>query len=148
MSPEPPPASARREVGLPRARVLLAPPEGSTVEVEVEVARTDSERRRGLMFRRSMPPDHGMLFVFDAMEHQSFWMRNTFLRLDIIFLDDRRTVVGIVEDATPLTLESRAVDADSQYVLEVHAGFARRHGLTPGTTAQFLDLPEDIDALH
>lgn len=131
---------------LPRARVIFESEDGTDgVEVEVEVAHTDATRRRGLMFRRSMPSDHGMLFLFDREEHQSFWMRNTFLRLDIIFLDGDRRVVGVIEDAPPLTTESRAVEADSQYVLEVHGGFSRTHGIGPGTRARFSDLPEDIE---
>ena len=141
-----PPSRPRRQPpALPLARVVLEPEDGPSVEVEVEVAHEDWSRERGLMFRRSMPRDHGMLFVFDRMEYQSFWMRNTFLRLDILFIDEQYRVVGIVEDAAPLTRDSRAVDAESRYVLEVHGGFARQHGLGPGTRARFLDLPEDID---
>lgn len=139
------PRPRRQPPALPLARVVLEPETGASVEVEVEVAHENWSRERGLMFRRSMPRDHGMLFVFEEMELQSFWMRNTFLRLDILFIDEQYRVVGIVEDATPLTRDSQAVDAESRYVLEVHAGFARRHGIGPGTRARFLDLPEHID---
>lgn len=127
----------------PEAEVVLMPPDAAPVRVRVELARTESARRRGLMFRRHMDPDAGMLFVFDRPERQSFWMRNTFLPLDIIFLGADRRIVGVVEDARPLTDDSRAIEAESQYVLEVHAGFAREHGLTVGTPAQLVNVPED-----
>jgi hypothetical protein len=95
------------------------------------------------MGRRRLAPDAGMLFVFERAERQSFWMRNTFLPLDIIFIGEDRRIAGVVEDATPRTDDERAVDAESRYVLEVHAGFAREHGLTAGTPVRFVNLPED-----
>lgn len=126
-----------------RAEVVLEPPGRPPVAVRVEVARTEPARRRGLMGRRRLAPDAGMLFVFERAERQSFWMRNTFLPLDIIFIGEDRRIAGVVEDATPRTDDERAVDAESRYVLEVHAGFAREHGLTAGTPVRFVNLPED-----
>jgi hypothetical protein len=128
---------------LPTGEVVLEPEGGEPVTVRVEVARTDATRRRGLMFRRHMPPDAGMLFIFEHPEVQSFWMRNTFLALDILFIGADRRVVGVVADATPLTDRERAVEAESQYVLEVHAGFAREHDLRPGTAVRFEGLAEE-----
>ncbi|HJL18896.1 MAG TPA: DUF192 domain-containing protein [Sandaracinaceae bacterium LLY-WYZ-13_1] len=124
-------------------RVVLAPADAAPVTVRVEVADTEAARRRGLMWRRHLPPDAGMLFVFDRAERQSFWMRNTFLALDMIFIGENRRVVGVVAEATPLTEEERAVDAPSRYVLEVHAGFAREHGIEAGTPVRFVNVPED-----
>mgnify|MGYP001628044533 CR=1 FL=1 len=123
--------------------MLLAPDDAPPVEVRVEVADTPAARQRGLMFRRHMPRDAGMLFVFPHAEPQSFWMRNTFIALDILFIGADRRVVGISEDATPLTDDARAVDAPARYVLEVHAGFARAHGITTGTPVRFTGLPEE-----
>lgn len=118
-------------------RVVLRVPGREPVVVRVEVADTEPRRDRGLMYRRHLAPSTGMLFVFDRMEHQSFWMKNTFIPLDMIFIDDALRVVGVVEDATPLTEDAREVEGDSQYVLEVSAGFARRHGIGPGTVVTF-----------
>jgi len=84
-----------------------------------------------------------MLFIFDEPEVQSFWMRNTYLRLDIIFIGADRSVVGIVENAAPLTEEPRAVEAQSQYVLEVHGGFAAEHAIALGDTVRFEGLSEE-----
>ncbi|MEZ4335973.1 MAG: DUF192 domain-containing protein [Sandaracinaceae bacterium] len=128
---------------LGHAEVVLEPPGGEAVTVRVEVAATPALQRRGLMFRHTMAPDAGMLFVFDEPEVQSFWMRNTYLRLDMIFIDSDRRVVGLVENAAPLTEDERAIDAESQYVLEVHGGFAAAHGIIPGTPVRFVGLTED-----
>lgn len=136
-----PPRSLPRT--LPSARVVLEPEGGQAVEVRVEVARTDPERRRGLMWRRHLGRDAGMLFVFERLERQVFWMRNTYVPLDIVFIGDDRRIVGIVEHATPLTDDDRAVEAPSRYVLEVRAGFAAVHGLAVGTAVRFVDLPEE-----
>jgi hypothetical protein len=78
-----------------------------------------------------------MLFLFPRAERQSFWMVNTFVPLDMIFIGPDRRVVGVVPDASPLTDDERAVEADSQYVLEVRAGFARAHGIGVGTSVIF-----------
>ena len=124
----------------PRARVVLSPPDAPEVTVEVELARTPEERRRGLMYRRYLTPGTGMLFLFERPERHTFWMRNTFVALDIIFIDADRRIVGVVENATPLSDEDRSVEAASSYVLEVPAGFARRRGLVPGTPVRLEGL--------
>ncbi|GAB5548437.1 MAG: DUF192 domain-containing protein [Sandaracinaceae bacterium] len=136
-------ATPTPEADAPSARVVLEPEGAPPVEVRVEVADTPAARQRGLMFRRHMPRDAGMLFIFPRAEPRSFWMRNTFLALDILFIGADRRVVGVVEHASPLTDDSRAVEADSQYVLEVHAGFARTHSLSTGTPVRFTGLPEE-----
>jgi len=119
-------------------RVVLDSGAGRPVSVRVEVARAEPERTRGLMFRRHLDPDAGMIFLFERMEHQSFWMENTLIPLDMIFIADAMTVVGVVEDTTPRTRDAREVDGDSRYVLEVNAGFAREHGIGPGTRVTFV----------
>lgn len=108
-----------------------------TLRVEVEVARTPLQRERGLMFRRSMPAQKGMLFIFERQEVQTFWMKNTYIPLDMIFIDEAKRVVGVVENAAPMTTDQRAVEAPSRYVLEVNGGFAKAHGVGPGTKVSF-----------
>ena len=106
--------------------------------VEVEVAATDAQRQMGLMFREQMGELEGMLFIFPTERHNSFWMRNTLLPLDMFFIDSDWNVVGVVENAEPLTESPRAVDGMSQYVLEVNAGFAKRHGFGAGEKLRFV----------
>lgn len=110
------------------------------VAVVVELARTPDEQARGLMFRRELQPYAGMLFLYDRDARHSFWMKNTYVPLDMLFIDAKGIVVGIVENAEPVTLTSRAVDVASRHVLEVNAGFCRQHGIKVGTRVKYLGI--------
>ena len=121
--------------------VVFEGPEGIRARFRVEVADTVQERRRGLMYRRELRTDEGMLFVFPGEEDQSFWMKNTPVSLDIIFMDRRRRVVGIIHDTVPFSTRSVGVGVPSQYVLEVRAGLARRNGIVAGDVARFNRVP-------
>lgn len=112
---------------------VIVPTTHGPMTVQVEVADTPGARSFGLMYRRELAADAGMFFIFDDMEERSFWMKNTVLPLDIIFIDDALEIVGIVPDAVPFTTTSRSVGAPSRYVLEVNAGFSAQHGVLPGT---------------
>ena len=107
-------------------------------KLEVEVAATEKERQLGLMFRQKLGADQGMLFLFPSERHNSFWMHNTLIPLDMFFIDSEWNVVGVVEGARPLTDDPRQVDKLSQYVLEVNAGFAARHRLGVGAKLKFV----------
>lgn len=107
--------------------------------LSVEVVDTPDERKAGLMNRSTLPPGHGMLFVFPKAELRSFWMKHTYLPLDIIFLNAEKQVIN-VEQADPQPNDPEAAlkqyrsDAPAQYVIEARQGFAERHGVGPGTT--------------
>jgi len=120
-----------------REGTVLLHPLGRTVRVHVEVVRSPEERAKGLMYRRELPALHGMLFLFETQEVQSFWMKNTYIPLDLIFIDEKMKVAGVTPNAEPLTETSRKVDKPSRFVLEVNAGFAQRHGVTAGTRVTF-----------
>jgi uncharacterized membrane protein (UPF0127 family) len=134
-------AAERTSPQLPQGAVRFETPRGPWV-VRVEIAADDPSRTRGLMFRRSLDPDRGMIFVFPASEEHSFWMHNTLLALDLIFLDETRQVVGVVANATPQTDTPRTVGKSSRYVVEVAAGEAAAHAVGPGTRAAFIGVPE------
>jgi uncharacterized membrane protein (UPF0127 family) len=119
-------------------QVVLSTPGHDAVTVAVEVADTPSQRQQGLMYRKSLDPDAGMLFLFERPQQQTFWMHNTLVPLDMFFITHDWHVLGVVENATPLTDAPRSVPGLSQYVLEVNAGFARRHGLGAGTSVRYL----------
>ncbi len=121
-------------------RVILHTAEGD-VAVAVEVAATPERQSLGLMYRKDLAPDAGMLFVFAESREHTFWMKNTPLALDMIFIGDDRRVVGIVKDAVPFTTTPRSVGAPSRYVLEVHAGFSARHGVRPGDRVSLEGVP-------
>ncbi len=123
---------------LPIGKVELEIENRQLVTLKVEVASQPKEQQMGMMFRESLPDDAGMLFLFPTQRHQSFWMRNTLLPLDLFFIDSSWNVVGVVENAEPLTESPREIDADSQYVLEVNAGFAKKYGFGAGTKVRYM----------
>ena len=122
---------------LPHAFVRLHDAFGGVHRVEVEVAATPDARTRGLMWRTELAAGKGMLFLFPQEEVQSFWMRNTLIPLDMIFINSQMKVAGIVERAQPRSLASRSVGAPSQYVLEVPAGWSQSVGVTKGSAVEF-----------
>lgn len=126
--------------GRSQPRVVIRNRAGQELTVKVEVARTDPERARGLMYRQSLEDGRGMLFLFDRPARLSFWMKNTYIPLDMIFMDARRQLVGIEENAEPLTLTPRGPQVDSQFVLEVPGGWSRAHSVAPGAEARFLEI--------
>jgi uncharacterized membrane protein (UPF0127 family) len=126
---------------LPQGAVRFETARGPWV-VRVEIAADDASRTRGMMFRRAVEPDRGMIFVFPATEEHSFWMHNTLLALDMIFLDETRQVIGVVANAAPQTDTQRTVGKPSRYVVEVAAGEAAAHAVGPGTRAAFIGVPE------
>jgi uncharacterized membrane protein (UPF0127 family) len=102
------------------------------------------------MFRQHMAQDAGMLFLFEAPSRLSFWMRNTYIPLDMIFIESSLRVLGVVENTEPMTDTARFVPGVSQYVLEVNAGFSRQHGIGAGTVVRFEgdQLPQPSGALR
>ena len=100
-----------------------------------EVADTEGKRAKGLMFRKpeEMAEDRGMIFVYPEEGMRSFWMKNTFIPLDMIFLSSDKKVVGIVHDVAPMTQSPRKVDEMSQYIVELHAGSAKKWGIEKGS---------------
>jgi uncharacterized protein len=116
---------------VPRGRVVF--PDGTAVAVEI--ADTDPVRTRGLMFRTELAPHEGMIFVFGSAGFYPFWMKNTLIPLDMIWLDARGRIVSIAASVPPCKADpcpSYAPDGDALYVVEVVSGFARSHGLKKG----------------
>lgn len=122
-------------------RVVVETAGGARHEVRVEVARTEADRSRGLMYRASLDDDAGMIFLFDESAEHSFWMMNTLVPLDMVFAADDGRIVGIVERAEPRTTTSRSVGAPSRYVLEVNGGWCAAHGVRPGDRLRLENVP-------
>ena len=115
--------------------------EREDVTVALEVAADDAQRAKGLMYRESMPAFSGMIFVFPAQESHTFWMKNTYIPLDMIFVDDTLHVVGTLAKAEPMTQTPRRIDKASRYVIEVNGGFAESHGIVAGTQVKLVNVP-------
>jgi uncharacterized protein len=124
----------------PMPKVHLSAPQGD-IAVEVEIVATSAQIERGLMFREHLPPDQGMLFLMKEERNWPFWMRNTLIPLDIIYIAHDMTIAGIVENAEPRTETLRDVGRPSLYVLEVNGGFSAAHKLAAGTKVQFEGVP-------
>ncbi len=106
-------------------------------KIEIELARTDAERQQGLMYRKALADEQGMLFFMPYDNDWAFYMRNTYVRLDMIFIDADWRVVGVVENVTPLTEDHRQVGVPSRYVLELAAHQAAKRGIKAGTRLDF-----------
>lgn len=117
---------------LPKSEVSVVTP-GGCHRFTVWIAADDASRERGLMFVRQMPADHGMLFLFERPQFAAFWMKNTYLSLDLVFISADGRVVNLAPDARPLSEDPIPSSAPVKAVLELLAGTAARIGLAPGS---------------
>ncbi len=126
---------------LPAAQTPASAAAQDTIEIvtssgvhafSVELATNDAERARGLMFRKSLPEGHGMLFDFQTDQPVQFWMRNTYVPLDMIFIRGDGRVLNIAQNATPLSDALIPSAGSVRGVLEVIAGTARKYHIAPG----------------
>jgi uncharacterized membrane protein (UPF0127 family) len=131
-------AVACRSTSGPVARIETA---RGPLEVALEVANTPATRQRGLMYRTALADGHGMLFVFDTDAIQSFWMKNTLIPLDMIFIAADGRIVGVHANAKPYSLASVSVGVPSRYVLEVPGGWAATHGVETGNRVELRGVP-------
>ena len=120
----------------------VALPSGAVFSLEV--ARTPEQVAQGLMFRESLAPSSGMVFLFDELSPRSFWMKNCHFALDMVFTLGDGTVVDVLEGVPPCAADpcpSYPSKAPADTVVELTAGEARRHGVVPGARLRFLTVP-------
>ena len=122
-------AVACRGETLPTARIHA---KDGIVDVAVEIVSTPEAVTRGLMYRTELPDGHGMLFVFREEKDQRFWMKNTLIPLDMIFIGADQVIVGIHPNAVPLSTATVGVGRPSRWVLEVPGGWSARRGVASG----------------
>lgn len=108
---------------------FVSPNDEDLVTIDIEIADTDQARAQGLMHRRSMGYDKGMLFIFDEEDMGSMWMRNTPLPLDMIFVSGEEDIINIVERTRPFSDDAIEPEAPRKYVIEVRAGFVERYDI-------------------
>ena len=116
---------------------------GRDLTFRVELATSEPQRERGLMYRNHLDSDAGMLFVFEHEAPLTFWMKNTLIPLDMIFIGSDKRIVGIVENAAPETETPRRVPGMSRYVLEIAGGMAGRLRISARNAVEFQGLPQD-----
>jgi len=116
------------------------------IPVKVEIADTRAKRTMGLQYRQELAEDQGMLFLFAAERVQTFWMKDTLISLDLIFINARKKIVGIVHRAVPFSTASLSVLSPSQFVLEIKGGVARQHNIKVGDTVRFEGI--DLSSLR
>ena len=101
-------------------------------KLTIEIANNEAETTQGLMYRRTMPDSCGMVFVFPDSQPRNFWMKNTYLPLDILYLDESKKIVTIQANRTPFSEEAIPSFENAKYVLEVNAGYCKRKGIEKG----------------
>jgi len=106
-------------------------------EIDIEIADDDRQTTQGLMYRRTMKQNRGMLFIFPDEEERSFWMKNTVLALDIMYLNANKEIVSITENAQPKSEESIWSEVPAKYVVEVNAGFVTQYDIKVGDIITF-----------
>ncbi len=121
-------------------KVELLSNEGQRTIYKVELAITSNERADGLMHRSSLADDRGMLFIAKQQTIQSFWMKNTLIPLDMIFIDEKMKVAGVIKNARPHDTSSHYINHPSKYVLEINGGQAERNNISAGVKAIFHDI--------
>jgi hypothetical protein len=130
------PTTSRAAAAVPTAKVYLQGAPGEKV-VTVEVVQSSGLVQKGLMYRKHLPPEAGMLFLMGDDDDHTFWMKNTLIPLDIMFIDASFTVVGVLENMQPHDEVPKGVGKPSRYVLEVNAGWSKANGVGAGTRVRF-----------
>ncbi|MBD3363314.1 DUF192 domain-containing protein [Candidatus Dojkabacteria bacterium] len=102
-------------------------PESENINITAEIANNEKSRARGLMHRKKLDEDRGMLFIFPKEQNLSFWMKDTYIPLDIIFLDENKQITTIHQDSKPLDTGTYKSQYPSKYALEVNAGFCEKY---------------------
>ena len=117
---------------LVKKRIEIRGAASGVLTVDAEIAQEDEHRQRGLMYRKALDENAGMLFIFEVERELTFWMRNTCLPLDMMFIAADGTIVGIEENTPTLTDETFSPGCNAKYVLEVNAGWTRKNGVKAG----------------
>jgi len=107
-------------------------------KLTAEVAHTDPARAQGLMHRRMLPENRGMLFVFTATAHHAMWMMNTYIPLSVAFIDERGVIINI-EDMKPHTQDTHPAAKPAKYALEMNQGWFGKRGIKPGATVDGIE---------
>jgi uncharacterized protein len=119
-------------------RLTIIPANNSgQIPLDIEIADNDNERMQGLMYRQSMQENEAMLFIFPNEEPRSFWMKNTYISLDIIYINSQKEIVSIQKYTQPKSTYSIPSEKPAMYVLEANAGFTDKNGINVRDKIEF-----------
>jgi uncharacterized membrane protein (UPF0127 family) len=141
--PAPTPAASPAASGSSASGPRAVMPSGAVYKLEL--ALTPEDQAQGLMFRESLPPNTGMLFVFPASEPHHFWMKNTMIPLDMIWMDESGKVIFVSANTPPCKADpcpTYGPDGPARQVLEIAGGLAAKEKITAGSSLKFQDLPK------
>jgi hypothetical protein len=122
-------ANASLNENFERSVLMVVADDGSQHEFDIYLAVAFEQQRRGLMFVRKLPERSGMLFIYDADDIRSMWMKNTYISLDLVFARSDGSVASLIRDAQPLSLQTLSSEEPVRYVLELNAGVTRRYNI-------------------
>ncbi|WP_265530341.1 DUF192 domain-containing protein [Sphingomicrobium marinum] len=131
------PVAATAPSGLEVVETKVTTQSGEMHVFKTEVARTRQQQNRGLMFRDSMAPDEGMIFPYDPPQMLSFWMKNTYIPLDIIYVGEDGRIINIHENTVPLREEPYVSFDDAVLVLEINGGRSAELGIAAGDLVEW-----------
>jgi uncharacterized membrane protein (UPF0127 family) len=135
-----PSAARTEEVAFPTDRLDIRT-QRDTLHFTVEVATSDEQHERGLMFRKSLPDLHGMIFIFPAAQRVAFWMKNTLIPLDMLFVDDRGNITQIARNARPESTDLIPSSQEVRAVIEIAGGAAAQYHIAPGDRVVYSLFP-------
>ena len=119
---------------------IIKSTDSSKITLDIEIADTDFDRQTGLMYRDSMEDNQGMLFVFPGEQERFFYMKNTKIALDLLYIDANKNIVSFQENAKPFDESSLPSNAPAKYVLEINAGLANQWEISIGDRVYFNEL--------
>jgi len=114
----------------------------SKTKIDIQIASNDYDRELGLMNRKQMDENRGMLFIFAVEEKQSFWMVNTYIPLDMIFVNTLKKIVTIHRNTKILSDQTYPSTAPAKYVIEVNGGYCSKHNINEGDKINFIEIPQ------
>jgi uncharacterized membrane protein (UPF0127 family) len=110
----------------------------------LEVVTSGNELQKGLMYRKTLLENHGMLFDSGKLENKSIWMKNTYIPLDVIFLDDEYKIIGIVENTIPLSTMPISINQPSRYIIEVPGGTCKKRNYHIGKVINYIQISNNV----
>ncbi|MFO1472405.1 MAG: DUF192 domain-containing protein [Turneriella sp.] len=123
-------------------RIVFHNSKGQDVVLDCEVARSEKDKERGLMFRKAMPKNRGMIFVYSKPEEMNFWMQNTIIPLSIAYVHER-LFISSIHDMKPFSLDIVSSETPVLYAVEVNQGWFKSNAILPGNRMAIYKNPED-----